>query len=111
MTESSCGLHLVGDDGDSLGLMQMQVPTVRYIASKDSTLSWVLLLNKKAVKTLLVRKDKVSIMLASKLFEFYRKRYGYFQAISRYNGGKRNYTYYNRVSLNKQRLLALKTRR
>ena len=106
MTESSCGIHLIGDDGNSLGIMQMQVATVKYIASKDKSIQWVGRLSDKVVRTLLVRNDKLSVEIATKLFEFSRRRYGYFQAISRYNGGKRNTTYYNKVMKNKEALNA-----
>lgn len=96
-TESSLGRDVLGDDGKSLGLMQIQVPTARFIAEKDKSLAWLLRLKKKQLETVLLRSDETSIHIASSLFEYYRKRYGYFEAISRYNGGRKNYIYYNRV--------------
>ena len=97
MTESSLGLMVLGDDSKSLGILQLQVPTIRYLISKDKELSFLSNYNDKQIATFVLRNDDLSIILASKLFEFHRKRHGYFQAISRYNGGKNNVTYYNKV--------------
>ena len=104
MTESSLGLMILGDDSKSLGILQLQVPTIRYLISKDKELSFLSNYNDKQIATFVLRNDDLSIILASKLFEFHRKRYGYFQAISRYNGGKNNVTYYNKVMNWKKKL-------
>lgn len=104
MTESSLGLMLLGDDSKSLGILQLQVPTVRYIISKDKSLSFLSRYSDKQLASFLLRHDDLSIILASKLFEFYVNRYGYFQAVSRYNGGKNNVTYYNKVMSWKDKL-------
>lgn len=34
-TESTFGKNILGDDGQSLGTMQIQVPTARYIAKRQ----------------------------------------------------------------------------
>ena len=95
--ESTYGKNILGDDGKSLGMMQLQVRTVYFIAKRDQSLAWLLHIPRKTLETLLLRNDALSIQIASKLFEYYRKRYGYFTAISKYNGGIHNYTYYNKV--------------
>jgi len=97
MTESSLGLMVLGDDSESLGILQLQVRTIRYIISKDKQLAFLSKYNDKQLATFVLRNDHLSIIIACKLFEYYRKRYGYFQAISRYNGGAKNVAYYNRV--------------
>jgi len=97
MIESSLGLMILGDDSKSLGILQLQVPTIRYIISKDKDLAFLSKYKDKQLATFVLRNDDLSIIIASKLFEYYRKRYGYFQAISRYNGGTKNVTYYNKV--------------
>ena len=98
-TESSCGVNILGDDGNSLGIMQMQVRTAKWI---DKALVKV---PKRRLKTVLLLSPRLGIRLASKLFERLRKRYGYFGAISRYNGGSRNWAYYNKVMKVKEDLV------
>lgn len=91
------GKHILGDDGKSLGLMQLQVPTVLWLATKDKSIAWLALIPKKQVQTLLLRSDTLSIQIACIHFEFWRKRCGYYAAVSKHNGGKHNTVYYNRV--------------
>ena len=117
-TESSCGKAVLGDDGDSLGIMQLQIPTVRYISSKIPQLRMLDYLSDKQLQTLLLRDDEVSIIIATHYFLFLNKHYGYRDAVIRYNGywavnrrgkairdkdGKRikNIQYYDRVVKNK----------
>lgn len=84
--ESSYGKNILGDDSRSLGICQIQIPTARFIAKRDKSMTWILKLPTKTLETLLLRNDKLSIEIASKLFEYNRKRYGYKEAIIRYNG-------------------------
>lgn len=117
-TESTCGEAILGDDGNSLGLMQLQIPTVRYISSKVPQLHMLDYLSDKQLQTLLLRYDEVSIIIATHYFLFLKKHYGYRDAVIRYNGywavdrkgkairgkdGKRikNIQYYDRVVKNK----------
>lgn len=117
-TESTCGEAVLGDDGNSLGIMQLQIPTVRYISSKVPQLHMLDDLSDKQLQTLLLRDDEVSIIIATHYFLFLKKRYGYKNAVIRYNGywavdrrgkairdkdGKRikNIQYYDRVVKNK----------
>jgi len=112
--ESSLGKEVLGDDRKSLGLMQFQVPTVRWLSTKYKCLKFIKRLSDKSIETMLLRNDTMSIKLASLMFEFWRKRKGYKIAIIRHNGlweidskgkAKRdehgnkilNVAYYNRV--------------
>lgn len=103
-TESSLGINILGDDKRSLGIAQMQVKTVRYISSKDNSLAYLNGYTDKRIETMLLTNNRLAVELASKLFEYYRKRYGYFGAISRYNGGRKNYRYYKKVIDNRKML-------
>lgn len=95
--ESSLGKEVLGDDKKSLGLMQFQVATVRWLSTKYKCLKFIKKLSDKSIETMLLRNDAMSIKLACLHFEFWRKRYNYFVAISKHNGGFNNRTYYNRV--------------
>jgi len=97
MAESSLGLHVLGDDGNSIGITQLQVATIRYIAKKDKTLGFLLQYSNAQLTTFILKNDNLAVIITCKLFEYYRKKYGYFQAISRYNGGTKNIRYYNKV--------------
>lgn len=112
LTESSYGYYSIGDDTykdgtkkpltkSSLGIMQMQVPTARFIAKKSKDYKWLDSLSDKRIATLLLTDDVLAIHLATLYFEYHRKLYGYFGAVSHYNGGTNNRTYYNRVQANK----------
>lgn len=95
--ESSLGKQILGDDGKSLGLMQLQVATVQWIATKDKSIAWLALLPKKTLQTLLLRSDTLSIQVTCIHFEYWRKRYGWEKAISKHNGGFNNLTYINKI--------------
>jgi len=105
MTESTCGVSVVGDDGKSLGITQLQISTLRYLATKDKLVSKLVKVPIRALKTKLVKDSELSIVLTIRLFHYYLHRYGYFQAISRYNGGKKNYKYFNKVMRYKKEFL------
>jgi len=117
LTESSCGKEVLGDDRKSFGIMQMQLPTLKYLMTKDKSIRYLKKLSDKQLETLLLRDDEVAIILAVKYFHFLLKHYGYKNAIIRYNGywavskagkalrdanGKRikNVQYYNRIMKN-----------
>jgi len=99
--ESQNGKYIIGDEGRSLGIAQIQVKTAKYLAKRDPSLTWMLKVPDLSLRTMLIRNDRLSIEICSKLFEYYRKKHGYFQAISRYNGGTQNYTYFNKVQKEK----------
>jgi len=96
---------VVGDSGRSHGITQLQVQAVRYLMKKDKTLARYKSLSDKQLAMLVYTDINVAVEITSKLINFYIKRYGYFQAISRYNGGTKNYTYYNKIQKRKRRYM------
>lgn len=102
-TESSCGKAILGDDGKSLGIMQIQVKTARDIIRwNPKNLGFLMYMPDKQLETMLLTNVYVQVQMASLLFEHHRVRHGYFGALSRYNGGKNNVKYYNKVERNKR---------
>jgi len=99
MTESSAGVQVLGDKKQSLGILQIQVDTARYVATIDKELLFLTKLPRKNIETLLLKNDRLSIRIASVLIQHYVNHYGYKEAISRFNGGRRNWTYYRKVKL------------
>ena len=87
LTESSAGLRRVGDDYQSFGIMQIQVPTVRWLAGVDNSISWTDDLSDYDVKKLLLHDESFSVEVACKYFEYYRRHGGFDYAIGMYNGG------------------------
>ena len=99
----------VGDDGKSFGIMQIQIPTVRWLAEIYEDISWLNSFSDEAIKHILVTRDDFSIILACYYFEHYRKHWGYRRAVMMYNGGVNNWTYFNSVERHKQNLLRYKS--
>ena len=97
LVESSAGIHVLGDDGDSLGILQIQVPTARYAGTLNKELRFLTRIPKKYIETLLLKNDRLSIKIACTLINHYIKYYGFTQAVMRYNGSKHNPKYFNRV--------------
>jgi hypothetical protein len=108
LTESSGGIHIIGDfkEGQhitkaSLGAMQIQVATARYVAKKSPTLRWLNKFNDDQIANLLVSSTRMSAAIAAHYLRILRERRDdYFKAISGYNGGMENYRYYNKVMEN-----------
>ena len=107
MTESSARTHIDGDDGKSLGPMQLQVKTIRWMSKKIPSISWLKTLNDKQIKNYLVSNVLFSSMLAAYYVKMNYNRAlklhlsnPYFRAISKYNGGWNNKVYYKRVKRN-----------
>lgn len=105
LTESSLGYYSIGDDGRSLGAMQIQLSTARDYAKRIPELAVIKHWDDKTLGTKLVRDLRFSVKVATLIFEYNRKKYGYFQAISRYNGGKNNTKYFAKVQHNKHWLM------
>lgn len=104
MTESSLGVNTYNREG-SLGIMQMQVGTARDLANFNESVAEVLNgMTDAQIAVKLLTDHRFSVFIATKQFERLRKAYGYFGAISRYNGGAKNYSYYNKVETNKKGL-------
>ena len=107
LTESSCGMNKIGDLGKkpnitdaSLGVMQVRVETLKYVAKK---LKWndILALDDVALASKLLNDDEFNIKVAvNYLVILSNSTNSYFKTVSRYNGGNKNYAYYNRVKKN-----------
>lgn len=118
LTESSAGKNLVGDDRykngtkkplykSSLGTMQMQISTARWLSKKYDALQWVQRLNDKQLTAQILNNSKFACILAGYyiLYNYeLAQRKGmwnpYYKTISRYNGGWKNETYFRRVMKN-----------
>ena len=82
----------------SLGVLQIQVPTARFIAKKFKRLRFVRKLSNYKLVNNLVTDVKFSALIAAHYLVWLRNaRKNYYHAISGYNGGYRNWRYYNRV--------------
>lgn len=102
--ESSYGKNILGDDRQSLGPMQIQPKTARWIASLYKELNWILYLPKKELETVLLTDFKTSVMVACFYFEHYRRHKGYFKAVSVYNGTYTNKKYVDKVNRMKKEI-------
>lgn len=108
ITESSAGRDLIGDfkagtdiTKASLGAMQIQVRTAKYIASQFKTLRWVNRLNDANIANLLIRDIRFSAKIAAHYLKYLKKKRGkYFYVVSGYNGGWKNKKYYTKVVQN-----------
>jgi len=105
LRESSAGKNLIGDfhkntpiTEASLGVMQIKVSTVRYVALYTKKLKWTQKKSDKQIANLLFSNNRFSATVAANYFRIlidYRKTY--FYAVSGYNGGYYNYTYYKKI--------------
>lgn len=104
LTESSAGKNpnKIGDDGRSYGVLQIQVKTARWLSSLYKEIEWVSQLSDMDIAKLLLTRIDFSVQVASLYFEHYRRHWGYFKAISMYNGGINNWRYYRKVQANKK---------
>lgn len=109
ITESSAGKAIIGDlkknrplEDGSLGIMQLRISTVRYLASIYSDLSFINKIDNKTLTKILLNNHHFSAKIATKYFIHNKNKFNStFKGISLYNGGLNNYTYYERV-LNKK---------
>ena len=105
LVESEAGKKLIGDvkknipiTKASLGVLQIQVPTARFIAKKFKRLKFVRKLSNYQLVNKLVTDIKFSALIAAHYLVWLRNaRKNYYHAISGYNGGYRNWRYYSRV--------------
>lgn len=106
MTESSCGINMVGDlevkKGKfyaSLGALQIRVPTARYLSSIfPKKLKELHSMTDVTLRKKLLTDIKLSAKIASLyIVHLSNKRKSYFKAVSGYNGGVYNYKYFNKV--------------
>ena len=108
LTESSAGLKLIGDFKKhrnirraSLGIMQIQVDTARFVSSQYKSLKWVLKLNDRDLINKLLLDTKFSANIAAHYIRWLSDRTKrYYNMVSKYTGIKSNRGYYNRVMRN-----------
>lgn len=108
LTESSAGKNIIGDfkkgiiiTKASLGTMQIQVATARYIAKRIKTLTWINSLSDAQIANKLLTDVKTSAQISAYYLTVLKKnRKHYFNMVSGYNGGMSNSPYYKRVMKN-----------
>lgn len=112
IVESSAGKNRVGDKDKSLGILQVQVKTVRWLATMYPTLVFTTTLSDYDIEKLLLSNDRFSVEVACLYFEHYMSHgWGYTKSIMVYNGipnNKLNWTYYNKVMKAKKLVRRLK---
>jgi hypothetical protein len=108
MTESSAGKNIIGDfkkgiviTKASLGSMQIQVATARYVAKRVKALHWINTLNDAQIANKLLTDVKTSAQISAYYLTLLKKsRKHYFNMVSGYNGGMSNNPYFKRVMKN-----------
>jgi len=108
LTESSAGKEIIGDFRNkksitkaSLGPMQIQVATARHVSQNVKKLHWLNDLSDAQLAGRLLGDIKLSAKIATHyLVLLQNERKDHFFAVSGYNGGRVNHTYYNRVMKN-----------
>jgi soluble lytic murein transglycosylase-like protein len=108
LTESSAGKNIIGDfkkgiiiTKASLGTMQIQVATARYVAKHVNALEWLNKLSDAQIANKLLTDVKTSAQISAYYLTILKKnRKDYLRMISGYNGGMVNTPYYNRVMKN-----------
>lgn len=108
LTESSAGRDSIGDlthwvsvTKASLGVMQIQVATVRYVSEQKASLSWIKKLADTEIANRLLSDVAFSAQIAANYLVILQSQRGkYLHVVSGYNGGMVNYPYYNRVMKN-----------
>ena len=112
LTESSAGKNIIGDfkkgiviTKASLGSMQIQVATARFVAKRVKALKWINTLNDAQIANKLLTDVKTSAQISAYYLTLLKKaRKHYFNMVSGYNGGMSNNPYYKRVMKNMQYL-------
>ncbi|MDX1296189.1 MAG: hypothetical protein R3302_07975, partial [Sulfurimonadaceae bacterium] len=108
LTESSAGKNLIGDFKSgimitkaSLGVLQIQVATARYVSERVPSLTWVAKLTDAQIANKLLSDIELSARIAANYLVILKHRRGkYMNMVSGYNGGMTNRPYYNRVMKN-----------
>ncbi len=108
LTESSAGKNLIGDfkkgvviTRASLGVLQIQVATARFISTRVDALSWLSGLSDARIANRLLSDIELSARIAAHYLVLLSKARGdYFKMVSGYNGGMSNHPYYARVMKN-----------
>ena len=98
IVESSAGKNRIGDDRKSLGLLHIQVATVRWLSGMYESIAFTKKLSDYDVEKLLLSNDSFSIEVASLYINHYMDHgWGYTKSVMVYNGGVNNWTYYRKV--------------
>jgi hypothetical protein len=105
ITESSAGKNIIGDFRSgiditkaSLGPMQIQVATARYVAKRTDALAWLQKRTDKQIANLLLTDLKLSASIAAHYIVILKnRRHDYMKSVSGYNGGMENWPYFIRV--------------
>lgn len=108
LTESSAGKNLIGDFKEgtsitkaSLGVMQIQVATVKHVATYRKKFRYLLKKTDAEIANMLLTNIRFSARIATTYLVMLRNaRPYYYNAVSGYNGGWNNWTYYSRVQKN-----------
>jgi hypothetical protein len=113
LTETTAGKYIIGDSfnkdktrrhllKNSLGPFQMRISTVRVMSYKIPSLSFLKSKSDFWIMNRLLNDFAFGAILAGNYLKYnYEKTdFDYFKAISRYNGGNKNYRYYNAVMNN-----------
>ena len=108
LTESSGGINMIGDfkkgtsiTKASLGAMQIQTRTARFMARTYKDLNWINKMSDFKIVNKLIGDIKFSATIAAYYMKWvsdYRKTY--YSAVSGYNGGLSNWKYYKKVKKN-----------
>ncbi|MDD4855109.1 MAG: transglycosylase SLT domain-containing protein [Sulfuricurvum sp.] len=109
ITESSAGKNTIGDFHNkksitkaSLGPMQVRVSTARHVSQNIKNLSWLNKLSDIQLAARLLGDTRLSAKVAAYyVVLLHNQRNSPFNAVSGYNGGMNNPTYYNKVMKNK----------
>jgi len=108
LTESSAGRNLIGDFKEktsitkaSLGAMQIQVATAKYVAKRIKTLAWLNQHSDAYIANQLLTNLKLSVKIAAHYLVILKeRRVHYFNVVSGYNGGYHNHRYFSKVMQN-----------
>lgn len=109
LTESSAGKYTIGDFKQkksftkaSLGAMQIQVATARHVSRNVKKLRWINDLDDLQLAARLLGDVQLSAKIATHyvILLHEARRNDHFTAVSGYNGGMINHTYYSRVMEN-----------
>lgn len=113
LTETTSGKYIIGDSFDkdrsrrhllknSLGPFQIRLSTVRVISRKIPSLKYLQDKSDWYIMNKLLNDYVFGAVIAGNYLKYNYERTGndYFKCISRYNGGNKNITYYNKVMNN-----------
>jgi hypothetical protein len=115
LTETDAGRLKIGDippdgslENSSIGPLQVRVDTIKWLATKVPEIKHLKKFSKIELAHKLKNDNNLAIKVGIHYFIYNKNKYGYEQAISRYNGGTKNYKYIAKVKKNYKRLNSLK---